>query len=537
MALFDQFGNPVSTARMTARASRDAGAYRGSLSGWRGPQVLSREGESRERGVMQRRAADLAANDWAAHSAVEAISGNAIGTGLVPKASIPADMLGISSESARELGKRMEWAFALWTSEADVRGQCHFADLQNLGIRTMLSMGEMLHLAVMFGEEACGRQGRAFSFALQTLAPARLMTPGGMESDPYVHDGVRLSEYGRPEGYWLATPKASPAAACLPVERSALLETDFTYVPARVGHRPNVFHLFRHETDEQVRGVSAFSKGIELFRNLSDAISYELFAQVIAASFPVFVALENNGVQLPDYVREQVPGEDGEQEGKAPVQNVQPGQFMYGAANEKPYVLESKRPSANFQAFVDIVLRATAASVGIPYESLTKDFSKTNYSSARAALNEAWKLYSFYRNWFGRLYCQPVYEMVMEEAFLRGMFELPKGAPGFYEARTFWCNADWIGPSRGFVDPVKEITATILALQNRLMTYGEAWAETGRDFDEGYARMLEESPLLSLLGPLNLGTKTAKPGKGAAPEDDEKPEGEAPEEQTGEDDE
>lgn len=303
MALFDQFGNPVSTARMSARASRDAGAFRGSLSGWRGPQVLSREGESRERGVMQRRAADLAANDWAAHSAVEAISGNAIGTGLVPKASIPADMLGIPSESARELGKRMEWAFALWTSEADVRGQCHFADLQNLGIRTMLSMGEMLHLAVMFGEEACGRQGRAFSFALQTLAPARLMTPGGMESDPYVHDGVRLSEYGRPEGYWLATPKASPAAAYLPVERSALLETDFTYVPSRVGHRPNVFHLFRHETDEQVRGVSAFSKGIELFRNLSDAISYELFAQVIAASFPVFVALESGGVQLPDYTK------------------------------------------------------------------------------------------------------------------------------------------------------------------------------------------------------------------------------------------
>lgn len=304
---------------------------------------------------------------------------------------------------------------SFWTSEADVRGQCHFADLQNLGIRTMLSMGEMLHLAVMFGEEACGRQGRTFSFALQTLAPARLMTPSWMEGNPYVHDGVRLSEYGRPEGYWLATPKASPAASYQPVERSALAKEDFTYVPARIGHRPGVFHLFRHETDEQVRGVSAFSKGIELFRNLSDAISYELYAQVIAASFPVFIALENGGVQLPDYVREQAPGDGGEEEWRAPVQTVQPGQVLYGNENEKPYVLESNRPSANFSAFVEIVLRATAASVGIPYESLTKDFSKTNYSSARAALNEAWKLYSFYRNWFGRLYCQPIYEMVVEK--------------------------------------------------------------------------------------------------------------------------
>ena len=118
------------------------------------------------------------------------------------------------------------------------------------------------------------------------------------------------------------------------------------------------------------------------------------------------------------------------------------------------------------------------------------------------------------------------------------MFELPKGAPGFYEARAFWCNVDWIGPSRGFVDPVKEITATILALQNRLMTYGEAWAETGRDFDEGYARMLEESPLLALLAPLNLSTKIGKPGKDAAPEDGEKPDEEGdPEKETGEEDE
>ena len=62
MALLDQFEHPlppVSTSRMTARASRDAGAYRGSISGWRGPQVHSPEGESRERDVMQRRAADL----------------------------------------------------------------------------------------------------------------------------------------------------------------------------------------------------------------------------------------------------------------------------------------------------------------------------------------------------------------------------------------------------------------------------------------------------------------------------------------------
>ncbi len=532
MALLDQFGRPVSTSRMTAQPSRDAGAFRGSISGWYGPQVHSRIGETRERTVMQRRASDLAANDWAAHSAVEAISGNAIGTGLVPKASIPSDMLGIPSETAREIGKQMEWAFAIWSVEADVRGQCHFVDLQNLGIRTMLNMGEMLHLPVMFDEETRKKQGRDFAFALQSLSPSRLMTPTDMETNPYVRDGVQFSEYGRPLGYWLATPKASLDSSFLTVEHSALLTTDFTYVPAQVGHRPGMFHLFRHEVDEQVRGVSAFSKGIELFRNLEDAIDYELFAQVIAASFPVFIAQESGTAGLPDFVHEA----NVEPEERELYQKISPGNVLYGGPNEKPYVLESNRPSANFSAFVEIVLRAMAASLGIPYESLTKDFSKTNYSSARAALNEAWKLYNFYRQWFGRLYCQPVYEMVIEEAFLRGIITLPKNAPGFYEARKLWCNADWIGPSRGFVDPVKEITATILALNNRLMTYGEAWAERGRDFDEGCAQMLEENPLLARLGTLNLSTKTANSGKNATPDDGKKPEDEGSEEKTGEKD-
>jgi hypothetical protein len=39
--------------------------------------------------------------------------------------------------------------------------------------------------------------------------------------------------------------------------------------------------------------------------------------------------------------------------------------------------------------------------------------------------------------------------MVMEEAYLRGYFTLPPWAPGFYEGIRYWCNARWIGLSRG----------------------------------------------------------------------------------------
>ena len=93
---------------------------------------------------MQRRAADLAANDWAANATVDTITGNAVGTGLLPKPALPAERLGITPEQARVVSADMEWIFAAWMREADVRGRCHFFDLQTLGLRSVLALGELL---------------------------------------------------------------------------------------------------------------------------------------------------------------------------------------------------------------------------------------------------------------------------------------------------------------------------------------------------------------------------------------------------------
>lgn len=481
---------PISTRRFVPGASRDAGAYRDPIAGWRGPLAGSRGEETRERLVMQRRAGDLLANDWAANSAVNSITSNALGTGLVPKACIPADQLGISKEDAARVAREMEWAWARWTLAADVAGQNHFHDLQLLGLRSILAQGEMLHLAVMRSEPERAAAGALFSLAVQAVRPQRLQTPADLAIDPAVRDGIRFSPAGVPLEYYVANPEAGPLDASATIE--SLTSADFSRIPARRAHRRLVFHLFRHETEEQVRGVSAFAPGIALFRNLADALNYELFAQVIAASFPVFIATESSQHPL----LEQRDEETGER-----YHEIRPGGVYYGDENQKPIPLESRRPSANFARFVEIILRAMAASQGIPYETLAKDYSKTNYSSMRAALNEAWKLYGFWRQWFGRAYCQPLWEMLVEEAVLRGLVVLPPGAPDFYDASDLWCNAAWVGPARGFVDPVKEIQATILALDNNLMTYGEAWAERGGDFDEALEIMRAERAAMKDLRP------------------------------------
>lgn len=490
---------PVSTRRYVPRASHDAGSFRDPIAGWTGPQAATILQAEQERKVAQRRADDLASNDWAATSSLSAITQNAIGTGLMPKAAIPADILGIPLEEASRVGREMEWAFTRWMESADVTGLCHFFDLQLLGLRGMLARGELLHLAVMLPEPERASQGRLFSLAIQTLRPERLRTPQDLTTDPAIRDGIRFSEAGRPEIYYIANPPASGLDAFASTE--TLLSSDFAALPLCRDNRRLVFHLFLKMVEEQTRGFSMFAPGISLFRNLTDSLQYELFAQVMAASFPIFIATEPNGAQ-PLGMEEDSKGER--------FHEIRPGGVYYGSDNEKPVALESRRPSANFSNFVEIILRAIAASQGIPYESLAKDYSRTNYSSARAALNEAWKLYSFYRSWFGRSYCQPIWQMVIEEAILRGYVRMPENAPEFSACPELWCNASWIGPSKGFVDPVKEIQAVILALQNGLMTWSEAWAERGGDFDEAVETMLAEREILEKLNLTE--TSTRKPG-------------------------
>lgn len=490
MPILDQYGTPVITTRRTAHASADAGARRGAMGGWLGPQVYGENDDIRERITMQRRAADLAENDWAAESILSSITHNAVGTGLKPRSQIPFRELGITREQAMELGRRMEWLWWKWSTRADVRGQQTFEQLQFLGLRTMLVYGEMLHIPVMLEEGVRNALGLPFSLSLQDVTPTRLRTPASMQTDAAVKDGIRMNAWGRPVAYYIAAPDSSDKSHLTDGDDSA----PFAIIPALRAGRPGIFHLFIHKDSEQIRGRSLLANSIGLFRTLNDAISFELLAQNMAAEFPVFIEKDNSMNimgQLPQGVEQ---GDDGNY-----YTDLRGPQIMYGNAGEKPQVLTNERPSANFQSFVKLVQKAMSASVGGSYIAMMKDFEGANYSVARAAMNEAWRLYRWYREFFAVSYCQPVWEALMEEAWLRDYFTLPAGAPDFYEARDLWCACAWNGPARGYMDPTKEIQAELMAIEGFLKTRHQSMAENGGDFDDEYPIMLDEQEKMRAL--------------------------------------
>lgn len=486
--------SPVKQSQGIHHAQRTSGSFRGSMRDWRPLVSLFNFQNEKERETTEIRVEDLFRNDGVTRSVVNSLTTNVIGKGLTPQSILPYKRLGITAEKAREIQDQIEWLWFEWCENAHYRGQCTFETLQAMAVRSLVRSGEFIHLPIM---EKHPRPGCRFRLRIQDIDPRRLRSPISKAFDPTIHDGVEVDETGIPIAYWIYSPK--PIVGYLdPLSAS---EQDFIRYPARLRlGRKGIFHIFKCEEDEQYRGSSALAPILTFLRNFTDSIDNELLGQVIASSFPIFIELEN-GVEsgMPEFVKEE---EFSKPEEKRFYQNIDGGgQIMYGNAGEKPQVLENSRPSSNFQTFCTLLLRIIGASLELPYEVISKDFSKTNYSSARAALLEAYRVYDTYRSNIIRQYCQPIFEMVLEESFLSKFISLPCTVSEFYKDKKLWSNTRWVAPARGYIDPVKEVQSQIQLIDAGLMSRSEAIAERGGDFDDVLQRLADEDNMIEKLRP------------------------------------
>ena len=476
--------------------------HSGTLENFR-PRRASRYDEARSLDLVMARAESLVGSDGHAASCVDSLALNVAGPGLRPQSYPDLSALGIESEAANEFADSAEAAWKIWCAEADAADTDHFDDLQYQSIRSMFVTGEFLHLPVWLdpASDPC----RTFGLALQALHPARLRTPSDKMTNPTIRAGVQLGIGNRPLGYWIAEPREGRMLL-------GLTSKDFRFVPRKIAHRYTCLHQRHAIMPEQLRGESLLSPAMKHFRDLADYVDYELVGALIAACFTVFIespSTDVNGQALPGH------RSSGEQDPRRPYPaEVEPGLVMRGKPGDKIHTISNNRPAPSFDAFYTRMTRMAAASTGQPYEIVAKDFSKTNYSSARAALLEVWKLHTMYQDWFIRSYLQRIWVMVMEEAHLRGLLAMPKGAPGFYESMRAWCAAIWTRPPRGNIDPVKERKAESLGLETLTETRTSICHSGGKDWDavlrtlEREDKAIRKAGLVQVLAPVTPDNST-----------------------------
>src|SRR6185503_6542398 len=418
--------------------------------------------------MLRERSRDLGRNDAHAAGITSTVVMHTIGSGIYPQCRVDYDALGLSQESVLDFQKAAERNFQNWSGSADSQGRMDFYEMQGQVERQILDNVEVLLIPLMRQREP----QRPYSLALEVIEADRLETPTQLRSNPHSRDGVELGPRGQPIAYYIR--KAHPGDGPIGAPGSYAPAGWIRYPAYNEFGRPNVMHLYWVKRPGQTRGEPFFAPVINLFKDLADYMEAELVSARVAACFSAFVTKNdpyNSAVNAATSVNDM-----GQR-----VQEMEPGVIEYLAPGEAVSFGSPSRPGGTFEPFVERILRAIGVGLALPYEIIAKDFSKTNYSSARAAILEAFMFFKMRQEWMIRRLCDPVWQMVQEEAWLDG--DLPL-VDLIGPDRPSWMRTRWIAPGKGWIDPVKEVQASQLAIEAGISTLADEAAANGKDWEE-----------------------------------------------------
>jgi lambda family phage portal protein len=406
--------------------------------------------------------------------------------------------LNISPDQGADFQKQAERVWTKWASNCDARGKLTFAEIEFLAVRQILEAGEFLSIRRAINDD------RPYFLALDIMEPDRLDDPPDKRDDPNTRFGITSNDRGRPLTYHIRETHPGDSF------RKRDDAYKFTAVKAQDGGgRPNVFHVFPVLRPGQTRGIPFFAPVIEKFKMLADYLEAELVAARVAACFAAFVKTEN------PYGAATANAATTENDQR--LEALEPGVIEYLGMNQDVTFAKPERPGTTFDQFVQRILRMIGAALGLPYELVLKDFSQTNYSSARAALLQAYRVFQVWQNMIVNHLCQPVYELLLEEAWLRG--ELT--APGFESQKWEYTRAGWIPPGWRWVDPLKEANADKISIEMGLKTRADSCAEQGQDWEEKAEQAAREKAKYEELG---LPWEGMSQGGGGGQQEDATPE-------------
>jgi capsid protein len=426
---------------------------------------------------MVARSRDLSRNDGWFSGGVNRILDNTIGTSLQlstnPDYRALALRSGITAFDASWADDFRRTAEALWRGYAENTGRYNDVSRQltlgqqfRLAMRHKLIDGEGLGL-IYWMPERTGYGGADYATALLLVDPDRLSNPYQMIDSRTMRRGVEIDGNGVPLAYHIR--EAEPNDWYLAIEANTW---------ERVERYDDddwlrVIHDYDRDRDRagQHRGIGVFTPVLTHARMLTRYYGVELQAASIAAILGTYVTSPYD----PALVQDALGTGEGEE---LPLYQSLRAQW----ANKRPALLNGARiPTL---APGESIESASSAHPYSNFEMFAQDWSRTNYSSARAALLEAWNTLQRRRDEFCLNFASPFYGAWLWEAMDRGELPLPAGAPLYSEARSAYTRCAWMGVARGWIDPTKEKAGAVMGMDATLSTLKRECAEQGLDYEE-----------------------------------------------------
>lgn len=519
----------VNRARPQNKGYSDAGASwkKNALKGFNAASGSPREDIDFNNYTLRQRARMLYMAAPIATSAIKTNRTNVVGVGLRLKSRIDRDVLGLSQEQAEAWQKATEREWNLWAGNkraCDATGMNTFYGLQQLALTSWLVSGDCVGVLKQYDTTRM----LPYSLRVHLIEADRIATPvnfGNGASVNYttgknpdngntIYDGVEVDKNGMTVAYHIRNTYPFEVGATTTQWVRVLAYQEKTGLP-------NVVHVIECERPDQYRGVTYLAQVIEPLLQLRRYTESELMAAVVESFFTAFIKTEAPTDDMPfNETEEEEPSEE-----RGPNEyHMGPGQVNVMAPGEDVTFAQPTRPAGGFQNFVNAICSQIGAALEIPVDLLLKQFN-ASYSASRAALLEAWKAFKMRREWLADQFCRPIYEVWMAEAVARGRIY----APGFFTnpaIRAAYLGSEWLGPSQGQLDPVKEITAEILACGEGFSTHEQSTIKlNGGQWDANVEQLRRENEKLGGRSPDPHQTGGTGSGGNEPPEEGEGGEG------------
>lgn len=452
------------------------------------------------------RSLDSVQNDGFAMGAVGTHRDSIVGSQFRLNAQPNIDVLGADEGWLEEFQRQTESRFNLMAQSEecwfDASGRNTFTNMVRLAV-----VGEILTGEVLATAEWLRSTLRPFSTAIQMVSPSRLSNPDNTSDTRYLRRGVAIDRFGRPLGYHIRASHPTDFYNDMEVNR-------WIYVPARKPWgRRQVLHIIQQMRPDQTRGISdmvAVLKNMRMtkkFRDvtLQNAVVNASYAAAVESELPREVVFGALGAGQPGFadmlstfmtaLNQYVSASDNIAIDGVKIPHLFPGTKL----NLKPM----GTPGGIGTDFEESLLRHTAATLGLSYEQFAKDYSKTNYSSARASMGETEKHMAARKKAVADRFASMVYALWFEEELNAGNIPMPSGktAEIFYDPvmREALLNHSWIGAGRGQIDEKKETESAILRIQNNLSTLEAECARLGQDYRHILRQRAREQKMLKEL--------------------------------------
>lgn len=397
------------------------------------------------RDLIRKRAQALERNSDLAEGIVSAIERNVVGKGIKPQAKV-------RTKSGRELDEKTNKLIEkLWKSWAkpencDATGQNDFYELQAMAIRRMYYDGES------FFNKTTDKSQR-IPFQLQMMEPEQMGSNSTEYQGNAIQSGVELTKTLKPVAYWFY--HIDPFGFQ-------------TFEPYRIENN-NMIHLFKKRRPTQIRGVSELARVMSKIHDTDSYLDAEMAAVRAAACFAAFVETDDG---------KTVGRTSTDSQGKQ-LNELRPGIVQYLRPGQKVSFAEPKRNAGTTKDYVEIQSRRASAGTGVSYDVVTRDI-KGNFSAARQNMLEDRKTFEPLQEFLIKHFCQPVWEEFITSCVMAGLIPVPD----FFSDPERYFDVAWITPGWTWIDPKKEVDASVIELKAGITTLAEVCGTQGKDWQE-----------------------------------------------------